>query len=134
MTIFIEEKEFIVRNDKEMLNIHNIKFELNKSDIKKESKIILEKVIRLMKKYPNMEIEFRTHTDARGGDLYNLNLSESRAKETVEYLISQGADFMRITGKGYGEKQLINNCSNNVKCTELEHSKNKRTEFVVIKK
>ena len=117
-----------------MLNVENIKFELNKSDIKKESKIVLEKVIRLMKKYPDMEIEFGTHTDARGGDLYNLNLSVRRAEETVEYLISQGADFMKITGKGYGENHLVNNCSNDVKCTELEHSKNKRTEFVVIKK
>jgi len=133
-TIFIEEKEFIVRNGKEMLNVESIRFELNKSDIKKESKIALDKVLRLMKKYPKMEIEFGAHTDARGGDVYNLDLSESRAEETVEYLISQGLDFMRISGKGYGEKELLNKCANGVKCTELEHEMNKRTEFVVIKK
>lgn len=134
ITIFIEEKEFVTMNGKEMLNVENIKFELNKSDIKKESKRTLEKVIRLMKKYPKLEIEFGAHTDARGGDLYNLNLSVKRAEETVEYLISQGVDFMRITGKGYGETQLINKCANGVKCTELEHAMNKRTEFLVIKK
>ena len=134
ITIFIEEKEFVTRNGKEMLNVENIKFELNKSDIKKESKRTLEKVIRLMKKYPKLEIEFGAHTDARGGDLYNLNLSVIRAEETVEYLISQGVDFMRITGKGYGETQLINKCANGVQCTELEHAMNKRTEFLVIKK
>jgi outer membrane protein OmpA-like peptidoglycan-associated protein len=133
-TIIIEEKEFVVRNGKEMLNVPSISFELNKADIKKRSKNALEKVIRLMKKYPKMEIEFGAHTDSRAGDLYNLNLSEKRAEATVEYLIAHGVDFMRITGKGYGETQLVNKCSNGVKCTEKEHAMNKRTEFVVIKK
>ncbi len=133
-TIIIEEKEFFTRNGKVLLNVENIRFELNKSTIKKESKRVMDKVIRLMKKYPKMEIEFGAHTDARGGDVYNLNLSESRAEETVEFLISQGLDFMRITGKGFGEKELLNKCANDVKCTNLEHEINKRTEFVVIKK
>jgi len=133
-TILIEEKEFFTRNGKELLYVENISFELNKSTIKKESKRALDKVLRLMKKYPKMEIEFGAHTDARAGDAYNLNLSESRAEATVEYLIAQGLDFMRITGKGFGEKELLNKCANNVKCTELEHGINKRTEFVVIKK
>ncbi|MCF6347982.1 MAG: OmpA family protein [Flavobacteriaceae bacterium] len=133
-TLIIEEKEFFTRNGKEILNVENIRFELNKSTIKKESKRALEKVLRLMKKYPKMEIEFGAHTDARAGDAYNLNLSESRAEETVEYLISQGLDFMRITGKGFGEKELLNKCANSVKCTDSEHRVNKRTEFIVIKK
>ena len=133
-TIIIEEKEFFTRNGKELLYVENISFELNKSTIKKESKKALDKVLRLMKKYPKMEIDFGAHTDARGGDTYNLNLSESRAVETVEYLIAQGLDSNRISGKGHGEKELLNKCANNVKCTDLEHGINKRTEFVVIKK
>jgi len=132
--IIIEEKEFITRNGVEMLNVPSISFELNKSLIKKASKRDLEKVFRLMKKYPKMEIEFGAHTDSRAGDVYNLNLSEKRADRTVDYLISQGLDFLRITGKGYGEKELLNKCSNGVKCTDAEHRVNKRTEFVVIKK
>lgn len=132
--ILIEEKEFFTRDGKEFLNVESIRFELNKSTIKKESKRTLEKVLRLMKKYPEMEIEFGAHTDARAGDAYNLNLSENRAEETVEYLISQGLDFMRISGKGFGEKELLNKCANGVKCKDSEHRINKRTEFVVIKK
>ena len=132
--IIIEEKEFVTRNKKEMLNVPNIHFELDKSDIKKRSKNALEKVVRLMHKYPNMVIKFGAHTDARGGDAYNLNLSKSRAAVTVAYIISKGIDPKRISGEGYGETQLVNKCANGVKCTELEHSMNKRTEFVVIKK
>lgn len=134
MTILIEEIEFVSRDGKEMLNIENIGFELNKAEIKEESQRALEKVIRLMNKYPEMEIEFGAHTDSRGGDEYNLELSERRAEAVVEYLIAKGIDFMKISGKGYGESELLNNCSNGVKCTDVEHLKNKRTEFVVLKR
>lgn len=132
--INIEEKEFIVRNGVEMLNVASIRFELNKSDIKKASKNTLDKVLRLMKKYPNMVIEFGAHTDSRGADAYNLNLSSKRAKSTIKYLIEHGIDPNRISGKGYGESRLLNKCANGVKCTDLEHQVNKRTEFVVIRK
>ncbi len=81
-----------------------------------------------------MVIEFGAHTDARGGDGYNMQLSSRRAAKTVNYLISLGVDRRRITGKGYGETELVNKCSNGVKCTEKEHLQNKRTEFVVIRK
>lgn len=134
LVIWIDEIEFFERNGRELLNVENISFELNKADIKEESKEALDKVIRLMNKYPDMIIEFGAHTDSRGGDDYNLDLTEKRAVATVDYLTSRGINASRITGKGYGETQLLNNCANGVKCTELEHNKNKRTEFVVIKR
>lgn len=133
ITIELEEREFIERNGVNMLNIKTIQFELNKADLTKKSKDELTKVVRLMNKFPKMVIEFGAHTDSRGGDGYNLMLSQKRANETVRYLIELGADPRRITGKGYGETKLVNKCSNGVKCTELEHKQNKRTEFVVIR-
>ena len=81
-----------------------------------------------------MVIDFGAHTDARGPDALNLSLSEQRAVETVAYLISQGISAERLTGKGYGETKLLNECANNVRCTEQQHKENKRTEFVVVKK
>ena len=134
MTIALDEKEIIVENGVEMLNMEPIQFELNESILLDESKISLAKVVRLMEKFPTMTIEFGAHTDARGGDGYNMHLSRSRAHVTVNYLISIGADPKRIVGKGYGESKLVNHCSNNVKCTEAEHQQNRRTEFVIIKK
>ena len=133
VTILLDEKEFISRNGKEMLNVRNIEFELNSATILKKSKNALATVARLMDKFPNMTIEFGAHTDARGGDGYNMWLTSSRASETVRYLISIGADPKRIVGKGYGESQLMNDCGNNVNCTEIEHGKNRRTEFVILK-
>ncbi len=134
ISIVLEEKEFIELRGKEMLNIKPIRFDLNKVDILDDSKDHLAKVVRLMNKFPNMVIEFGAHTDARGGDGYNMQLSSRRAAKTVNYLISIGVDRRRITGKGYGETELVNKCSNGVKCTEKEHLQNKRTEFVVIRK
>ena len=134
LEVLLDEKEFVARNGVELLNVDNITFELNKAEIKKESEKTLGKVIRLMRKYPNMVIDFGAHTDARGPDALNLVLSIRRAQTTVNYLINQGIEATRITGQGFGEKKLLNECSNNVKCTELQHKENKRTEFIVVKK
>lgn len=134
LEVLLDEKEFVTRDGVELLNVDNITFELNKAEIKKESEKTLGKVIRLMKKYPTMVIDFGAHTDARGPDALNLVLSIRRAQATVDYLINQGIEPTRITGQGFGEKKLLNECSNNVKCTELQHKQNKRTEFIVVKK
>jgi len=134
ITINLDEKEFVDMNGKEMLNVRSIEFELNEANILESSYDELAKVARLMDKFPDMIIQFGSHTDARGGDGYNMWLSQKRASETVRYLIGIGIDSRRITGKGFGETKLVNDCSNGVRCTEIEHSKNKRTEFVVIRK
>ena len=134
LELLIEEKEFITRNGVEMLNVASIDFELNRVDIKETSINTLGKVIRLLKKYPNMVIDFRAHTDSRGPDGLNLSLSQRRAIETITYIINQGVDSERITGKGYGETRLLNDCANGVKCRDAEHRINKRTEFIVVKK
>jgi outer membrane protein OmpA-like peptidoglycan-associated protein len=134
ITLSLDEKEFVEVDNKEILNVKSIEFELNKATILESSYDNLNKVVRLMNKFPDMIIQFGSHTDARGGDGYNMWLSQKRASETVSHLISIGADARRITGKGFGETKLVNNCSNGVKCTEIEHQQNRRTEFVVIKK
>ncbi len=122
-----------VRPSTYVVNIDPIYFELNSSYLNKEAKRELEKVIDLMTRYPEMIIESGSHTDSRGIEGYNIWLSDRRAKSTVDYIIDQGIDPSRITGKGYGETQLINGCSDGVDCTEAQHAMNRRTEFVIIK-
>jgi outer membrane protein OmpA-like peptidoglycan-associated protein len=134
ISIELDEKEFLTVDGVEFLNIKSIQFELNKSTILKSSQENLAKVVRLMNKFPNMVIEFGAHTDSRAPDGYNMRLTQRRAVETINYLNSIGADTRKITGKGYGETKLLNKCANGVKCTEIEHLQNRRTEFVVIRK
>jgi outer membrane protein OmpA-like peptidoglycan-associated protein len=122
-----------VRPSTYIVNIEPIYFELNSSYLNKEAKRELDKVVDLMSRYPEMIIESGSHTDSRGIEGYNIWLSTRRAKSTVSYIIDSGIDASRITGKGYGESQLINECFDNVDCTEAEHAKNRRTEFVIIK-
>ncbi len=133
VTLLLNEKKFTTVTGKITLNIEPIEFEFNKINILKKSKANLDKVVRLMNKYPDMIIEIDSHTDSRGSDGYNLWLSSERAAETIKYLISIGADSKRLSGKGFGENKLLNKCTNDVKCTEEEHQLNRRTEFVIIK-
>lgn len=114
------------------LKLNPIYFDFDKSNIRTDAAIELIKVVEVLKEYPTMKIDVRSHTDSRGNDTYNLKLSDRRAKSTVEWMINQGIDRSRITGKGYGETQLQNNCSNGVPCTVQEHQLNRRSEFIII--
>lgn len=119
-----------VRNHK-MIKMKALQFDLDKYDIREDTAEELNKVVDILNKYPNLKLEVKSHTDSRAPDTYNMNISNSRAKSIINYIISKGIDSERITGKGYGETELLNNCSNGVKCTEAEHLVNRRTEFIV---
>ena len=118
-----------------MADLDIIYFDLDKSFIRPDAAVELDKVVNLMvNTYPGMVIRLESHTDSRAKDDYNIALSNRRAKSTYEYLVSNGVDASRITKyEGFGETQLRNKCSNNVKCSEEEHQLNRRTEFIIIK-
>ncbi|MCF6297150.1 MAG: OmpA family protein [Flavobacteriaceae bacterium] len=122
-----------VRPSTYVVNVDPIYFQLNSSYLSKDARRELDKVVQLMNKYPEMIIESGSHTDSRGVFGYNVWLSGRRANSTVSYIIENGISSSRITGKGYGENQLINDCADGVECTEAQHAKNRRTEFVIIK-
>lgn len=116
--------------EKEVI-LQPIFFEYNKSNITAEGALELDKLVMVMNEYPNMVIFAKSHTDSRGSDRYNLNLSDRRAKATVQYLISKGIAKNRISGKGFGETEPKVKCEN---CTEEEHAQNRRSEFLIVKK
>ena len=85
-----------------------------------------------MREHPKMIIKIESHTDARGRDAYNLKLSDRRAKSTRDYLYSRGIEDGRIQSAiGYGESQILNHCTNGVKCTDKEHEENRRSKFII---
>jgi outer membrane protein OmpA-like peptidoglycan-associated protein len=116
------------------IKIGIIYFDLNKSFIRNDAAIELNKIVLLMTQYPQMVIKIESHTDSRNSQSYNLNLSDRRAKSTRDYIISQGVDAKRIeSANGFGESQLINNCADGVSCSEAEHQLNRRSEFIITK-
>ncbi|RMB59061.1 flagellar motor protein MotB [Dokdonia sinensis] len=114
------------------LGLNPIYFDFDRFNIRPDAAFEISKVLAYLNEYPTSKIDIRSHTDSRGNDAYNESLSDKRAKSTMAWLISKGVDRSRLTAKGYGESQLVNECSNGVKCTEEEHQLNRRSEFIVI--
>ncbi|MEM7187050.1 MAG: OmpA family protein [Bacteroidota bacterium] len=129
-TIELRPIEAIIVDDKVQLN--PILFDYNKHNIKPQAAFELDKLVDIMKKYPNMKISVESHTDTRGRAEYNRELSDRRAQSTVQYVISQGIDASRISGQGFGLDKPAVNCGSN--CSEADHQKNRRSEFIIIER
>ena len=112
------EREVVVVNEKEQLNLNTIFFEVNSSYLTEQAMRELEKVYEVMLKYPEMKIEIGSHTDSTADDAYNLWLSDRRAKRTRDYIIDKGIEVSRISAIGYGEEAVLNKCINDVPCSE----------------
>jgi len=120
----------LLKITKKEINIPNIYYDFNKSEIKQESKKELDRLARMLKETPNIIVQISSHTDEIGAADYNLKLSGIRAQNVVNYLVSKGADKKRLSAKGYGESMLLVKNAQ----SEEEHQINRRTTFKVIKK
>jgi outer membrane protein OmpA-like peptidoglycan-associated protein/tetratricopeptide (TPR) repeat protein len=114
-----------------------IYFDLDKSNIRQDAALELSKILDVLEQNPTMELDIRSHTDCRQTAKYNLALSDRRAKSTMAWLVSKGIAKTRLTAKGYGESQLVNDCgcepTNASNCTEEQHQANRRSEFIITK-
>ena len=113
------------------LDLQPIYFDFDKHDIRQDAEVELAKILQAMKEYPQLNIHIESHTDSRGDDSYNMQLSERRAQSTLEWLVKKGIDRKRLSAKGYGESQLINDCKNDVNCSEESHQLNRRSMFII---
>ena len=121
--------------DIEKIKVNPIYFDYDKSDVTARAEIELAKVLFAMQEFPDIKIKIESHTDARGTDVYNLELSDNRAKSTRRYLISKGVDIDRIeSANGYGEYRLKNECANGVTCSDQKHLENRRSDFIIVSK
>jgi outer membrane protein OmpA-like peptidoglycan-associated protein len=87
--------------------LNNIFFDSNKSTLRKESNLEMEKLLKLMQDYPDLKIEVAGHTDSKGNDATNLKLSQTRAQAVVTALSKKGVNAKRLVAKGYGETQPV---------------------------
>ncbi|MCH7535601.1 MAG: PD40 domain-containing protein, partial [Bacteroidetes bacterium] len=125
-----------VMNLLEIVEIHDIRFDVDRYEIRPDAATELDKIVEIMNKYREMVVELGSHTDCRGSESYNKALSDKRAKSSARYIMKRIINSERIYGKGYGESRLLNGCkcegevlSN---CADEEHAVNRRTTFTVI--
>ncbi len=117
----------------DIVEVNSIFWDLGSFKVRPDAAVELDKIVEAMNNNPNVHIELGSHTDSRGSDKQNLELSEARAKASAEYIKSKISNPERITYRGYGETQLKNKCKDGVKCSEEEHQENRRTEFRITK-
>lgn len=110
----------------------NIYFDLDKSNIRYDASLTLDKLVRLLKDNPDLVVELGAHTDSRHSSSYNLQLSQKRAESAVKYIITKGIENDRISARGYGESMLLNDCADGVECEEEKHQRNRRAEIKVL--
>lgn len=95
--------QFPLANISAPVLIENIFYDFNKATLRPESQKALDELVQLLNENPNVTIELSAHTDCRGSDAYNEQLSQRRAESVVAYLIAHGIASDRLTPKGYGE-------------------------------
>ncbi len=115
------------------ITLDNIYYEFGEAELKAESATILDQTAQMLKNFPEMEIDLMAHTDARGDAVYNKYLSQQRANKARNYLISKGIEAKRVKAVGLGEEELLNDCFDDIDCSEEFHSQNRRTEIVITK-
>ena len=122
--------EIVETKEKTFININNILFDFNSDRIKDISTITLNTVIATLQENPDIKIDIKAHTDIQGSATYNLKLSKKRASSAMNYLIHKGISEARLTSEGYGESQPLIDCT---ECSDDEHEKNRRVEFIIVR-
>lgn len=112
--------------------LENIYYDYNSSELREEASDDLKKILKLMKDNPALIVEIGSHTDARGSNAYNLKLSDRRARAVVAWLKKNAIPTNKLKPAGYGEEKPVNDCLNNINCSEEEHQRNRRTVFRIV--
>lgn len=119
-----------IYRDREIV-LENIYYDYEKWDIRPDAEPTLNRLADVLRQNPVIRIQLGSHTDCRGNDAYNENLSQQRAESAVNYLIAKGVNPNRLSALGYGERQPIATCAC-ARCTEAEHQQNRRTTFKIV--
>jgi len=127
-----QEQETQVLTKNESIRLNNIYYDFDKSNILPDAERDLLYLKEIMDEYPSLVIELSSHTDAQGATNYNKRLSQRRANSAARWLTKAGVDKDRIKPVGYGESNILNQCTEGVECTDDEHRFNRRTEFKIL--
>jgi len=143
-----EQDFYLEKIPKKEITIEGIEYDFDSANLRPESELILDELIEFLELNDDLVIEIRSHTDQRGKDDYNMNLSERRAQSVVDYLIAHDIPMDRLVPKGYGEtmpaeipdedgeinvmtEEYIANLTTRAERKEA-HQRNRRTAFFVL--
>ena len=120
----------ITVTDNEVVLSDTIYFDVGKATIKTQSHAILDELAATLKAQKKLAlVEIQVHSDARGNDTFNLQMSQKRAQAVHAYLVRKGVPANRLRARGYGETQPIDKGAN-----EAAWAKNRRTVFVILQR
>jgi OOP family OmpA-OmpF porin len=121
-------KDFELVAEGMSITLRGIYFDFDKATIKPESRPALEDAAKILQENPGIRVEIQGHTDSKGSDAYNQNLSERRAQSVVNFLVTQlSIDRARLVARGYGEGMPI--ATND---TDEGRALNRRVEFLIL--
>ncbi len=112
----------------QIFRLNNVFFDFDKYNLRPESFVELDRVVKFLNDYPNVEIEMSAHIDSKGSDEYNFTLSDNRARSVREYILSKGIVVSRIISQGYGETKPVSTND-----TDDGRQLNRRVEFKILK-
>lgn len=116
----------------EKYSFEKIYYEYNKATLNAGAKKDLNKLVEYLKLHKSLKVELSSHTDSRGGNDFNMKLSQKRSNIAVAYVVNKGIEKERIKAVGYGEEQVINECKDKVPCSEEKHKENRRTKIKIV--
>jgi outer membrane protein OmpA-like peptidoglycan-associated protein len=119
------------KEGKQVVKIEKFYFNKGKADITPKIKIELDKVVDAVQRFPQLKLSIESHTNSKGSNRNNRQLSQSRADAIKMYLTKNGLTSSNINAVGFGEDKLINNCADGVYCLEFLHNQNERTHIVI---
>ncbi len=128
-------RNLVLKNGEFICNIefYNIYFDFDRANIRQDASSDLQKMYEILEGSDRLRVEVAAHTDCRGTEEYNMDLSQRRAQSTVDWLVEKGIDVSRIIPKGYGETELKNECTcDGAECDDAKHQANRRVEFKLI--
>ena len=117
----------IEKINREFAEFADANFEFDKAEVSEVSYPVLDKVVEIMIKYPDLVMEIAAHTDNIGSFEYNMLLSQRRAESIINYMVSKGIERIRLVAKGYGESMPVES-----NATEEGRKINRRVEFIIL--
>lgn len=132
-----EEIDVVYTIEEVQLNIpyflNTVDFEIN-STFELYNSDQIEALGNLLEDFPNAKLYITVHSDSRGSDIYNKEMTSKRAEYIRELLMAMGISALKLEARGAGEDELLNECGNGVRCSNQKHLENRRVEFLLVQR